>query len=62
MANAEIRAKLAFNGVKQYLLAEALGITETALSRKLRKELPEEEKSRISSLIDEMTGKASTNV
>lgn len=57
MANAEIRAKIAFTGVKQYKIAEALGMAETAFSRKLRKELSDTDKSRILSVIDKLSGK-----
>ena len=38
-------------GMKQYELAELLGIADSALSRKLRKELPDEEKQRILEII-----------
>lgn len=57
LTNAEIRAKMAYNGIKQYMVAESLGITETSMSRKLRKELPETEKNRILSVIEELTAK-----
>jgi predicted XRE-type DNA-binding protein len=42
-------------GIKQWQLAEALGISETHFSRKLRKELPEEEREKILSVIDQLT-------
>ena len=45
MANIEIRVKLAETGVKQYEVAEYLKIAETSFSRKLRNELPTEEKN-----------------
>lgn len=45
MANIEIRVKLAETGVKQYEVAEYLKIAETSFSRKLRNELPTEEKT-----------------
>lgn len=45
MANSEIRNALAYFGIKHYELAEKLGILDSALSRKLRKELPEETKN-----------------
>ncbi len=56
--NADIRVALITNGIKQYQLAERLGIFDTALSRKLRHELPEDEKSHILAIIDEMAKKA----
>ena len=40
-------------------LAEKLGIHEGTLSRKLRHELPEEEKNKILALIDEIAEKES---
>ena len=55
MANKEIRCALVNNGIKQYVLAAHLGITETSLSKKLRRELPEEEKERILAAIDRLT-------
>lgn len=55
MANKEIRCALVNNGIKQYVLADHLGITETSLSKKLRRELPEEEKERILAAIDRLT-------
>ena len=54
MANKEIRCALVNNGIKQYVLADHLGITETSLSKKLRRELPEEEKERILAAIDRL--------
>ena len=53
MNNIAIRMSLMEVGMKNYQLAELLGITETALSRKLRKELPEEEQRRIMAIIKE---------
>lgn len=53
-ANADIRVALITKGIKQYQLAERLGIFDTALSRKLRKELSDGEKSRIMAIIDEL--------
>jgi predicted transcriptional regulator len=49
--NCEIRTELLRVGMKQYELAELLGITEFTLSRKLRKELPDDEKQRILEII-----------
>ena len=36
-------------------IADALGINDGNFSRKLRKELPEEEKSKILAIIDQLT-------
>jgi hypothetical protein len=56
MANAEIRMRLVATGVKHYEVADALGIADTSFSRKMRKELPEAMKSKILSIIDELSG------
>ena len=60
MANIEIRVKLAETGVKQYEVAEYLKIAETSFSRKLRNELPTEEKSLILQIINELSTKKET--
>lgn len=51
MKNVEIRMALFEANMKQWELAELLGITEFTLSRKLRKELSDEEKNKIKQLI-----------
>ena len=51
-ANQEIRDRLDECGIKQYDLARMLGITEFTLSRKLREELPEDQKKKILELIE----------
>ena len=51
MKNFEIRKMLLATGIKNYELAEMLGISEWTLSRKLRKELPQAEQERIIELI-----------
>lgn len=45
MANLEVRTALTSFGIKHYELAAKLGIHDSALSRKLRTELPEETKN-----------------
>ena len=60
MANSEIRVRLAETGVKQYEVAEYLKIAETSFSRKLRNELPAEEKSLILQIIDNLSKKKET--
>lgn len=54
MANKEIRIALISNGVKQYELAYALKISESHISRKLRRELPEDEKKEIIATIEKL--------
>lgn len=53
MNNLEIRTELMKAGMKKYELADALGIADSALSRKLRQELPDDEKRRILRIIKE---------
>lgn len=55
MKNVEIRSAYMLAGIKQWQLAEAMGISETHLSRKLRKELPQEEKQTILEIIDRLS-------
>lgn len=55
MKNVEIRSAYMLAGIKQWQLAEAMGISETHLSRKLRKELPQEEKRNILEIIDRLS-------
>lgn len=54
MANKEIKVRAFEAGVKLWQIAEALGIADTSLSRKLRKELNAEEKRKIFAIIDEI--------
>lgn len=59
MTNVEIRRAAGSAGVKLWELAEALGIADTSLSRKLRRELPDDEKQRILEIIDRLSKEAS---
>lgn len=56
IANLDVREKAKKSGVKLWQIAEAIGINDGNLSRKLRRELPEEEKKRIFSIIEELRG------
>ena len=47
MPNFEIRQALLITGIKQWKLAERLGVSESSLSKKLRKELTPNEKEYI---------------
>lgn len=63
MENLEIRRKLKTKKVFQWELAERMEIAEMTLSRKLRRELPEEEKQKIFLIIDEIaTAKVNKNI
>lgn len=53
MNNVMIRNELLKNNLKQWELAELLGIGEYTMCRRLRKELPIEEQKRIVELIKE---------
>lgn len=55
MTNQDIRRTAAGAGVRLWQIAEALGIADCSLSRKLRRELPKEEKDRIFSIIRELS-------
>ena len=55
MHNQDIRRAAAGAGVKLWQIADALGIADCSLSRKLRKELPQDEKERIFSIIRELS-------
>ncbi len=49
--NEKIRRAMGAAGLKQYEVAEALGMLESSFSRKLRDELPEDEQKRILDVI-----------
>lgn len=55
MSNQDIRRTAAGAGVKLWQIAEALGIADCSLSRKLRRELPQEEKDQTFSIIRELS-------
>ena len=58
MSNEALRRLAAGNGVKLWQVAEALGIADTNLSRKMRRELPPDEKERIVRIIREISKEA----
>lgn len=55
MRNLDIRAAAAGSGVKLWKIAAALNINDGNFSRKLRKELPEDEKKRILDIIEALS-------
>ena len=59
MANLDIRAAAVSAGVRLWRVADALGIADASLSRKLRKELPQEEKEKIFSIIQKLSREVS---
>lgn len=54
MRNLEIRQTAKEHGVKLWQVAEALGMADSSLSRKLRRELPEADKRRMLAIIIEL--------
>ena len=59
MHNQDIRRTAAGAGVRLWQIADALGIADASFSRKLRKELPQEEKDEIFSIIRELSQEVS---
>ena len=57
-ANVEIREKAKERGVKLWMVAEAMGMADSALSRKLRRELAASEKEQILSVIDKLAAES----
>jgi lambda repressor-like predicted transcriptional regulator len=56
--NQDIRDAAKKSGIKLWQIAEKLGIWDATLSRKLRKELPQEEKEKIIGIIAELAKEA----
>lgn len=52
MRNKEIRNAMKQKEITQWKLGELLGVSENTVNRKLRKELPEEEKQKILEVIN----------
>lgn len=59
MCNQDIRQTATKSSVRLWRIADALGITDSSFSRKLRKELPQEEKARIFSIIQKLSQEVS---
>lgn len=55
MNNQDIRRAAAGAGVKLWQVADALGMADCSFSRKLRKELPQDEKEKIFSIIQQLS-------
>lgn len=54
MNNKDIRNAAGGYGIRLWQVAEALGMNESAFSRKLRNELPQEEKEKILAVIQKL--------
>lgn len=52
LANESIKNEIRMAGLYQWQVAEEMGISEATLSRKMRKELPENEKNIIKDIIE----------
>ena len=57
MCNTDIRNAAGSCGLKLWQVAEAIGLTDSSFSRKLRKELSPEEKQRILHAIESLAQK-----
>lgn len=55
--NEKIRKKIEENHIRYWQVAYEYGIDDTAFSKKLRRELPEEEKEKINKIIDKLIKK-----
>lgn len=55
MCNVEIKEKAKQCGIRLWQIADKLGLQDCAFSRKLRKELPREEKEKILEIIDQLS-------
>lgn len=56
--NADIKEKAIASNVRLWQIADALGIADTTLSKKLRKELSKIEKDRIFAIIENLSKEA----
>lgn len=55
MKNQDIRAAAMAAGIRLWQIADELSIQDSSFSRKLRKELPQEEKSKIYEIIERLS-------
>lgn len=56
LANTEIREAAKRNGVRLWQVAEGIGISDAAFSRKLRRELLASERERVMTVIEKLAG------
>ena len=59
--NLDVRVYASDRGVFLWQIAEEMGVSEATLTRKLRKPLPETEREKIFSVIDELTNGGEKN-
>ena len=62
LCNIDIRTAAKQNGVRLWEVADWLNVSEPTITRKLRRELPADEKQRIISLIDEISAEKKKEV
>ena len=62
LCNTDIRTAAKQNGVRLWEVADRLNVSEPTITRKLRRELPADEKQRIISLIDEIAAEKKKEV
>lgn len=55
MCNLDVRQAAASVGVRLWKIADAIGLNDGNFSRKLRKELPEDEKQKIFGIIENLS-------
>lgn len=55
LSNQDLRATAKSKNVRLWEIAEKLNISEPTMTRKLRRELPAEEKAKIITIIDELS-------
>lgn len=60
--NEEIRRAIGANGLRQWQIAEAMGMKDGNFSRMLRSELPEEKKRKILAVIETVANGEGDNV
>lgn len=58
MNNLDVRQTAKRSGVKLWQIADSLGIADSNFSKKLRYELPEEEKSKVFAVIAQLAAEA----
>ena len=61
MYNKDIRTYAKENNVKLWQIAKAMGISEPTMTRKLRSELPEQDKQTFRRIVDELSAQDATS-
>ena len=56
MANEEVKKAIRKHGIYHYQIADVMGLQDSAFSKLLRKELPDEKKKEIYAAITRLTG------